>query len=263
MRETLCDLDAKARLSKAEAAASEAFATLINERLYPATLYMMWVVDSNYSEVTSQFYARDVKFPVRLVLPLMERWRVKDELAARGITSEAVAMKTIRHCYTLLARHLEGRNFLFSRDRPCRADAAAAAHIAVHYHCPLPVGGLKKTLQDEFPVLERHFQRVLSQCVDYDPSVSLEVSEQDRKEFEERLSVYSSAAAPAGAGEAEQPLSGRPSKLRAKSAGEAEKETRKLSKDELEVQRQNRYFIGIAIGSLLAYGILARLSISK
>jgi glutathione S-transferase len=171
--------DIDSALTAYDKAGLQAFYSLIEERMAPAMRYLMWIVNENYSSVTKQLYRGNVGFPLKLYLPYARHKEVAREMTVRGIRSVDDALGTLRECYKALSDKLALEVYFSSS--MSSLDIIVAANIAVHYLAPLKVCPMRQVIAEEFPNLERHFQRVLSRIIDFEPTCSMEASAEERR----------------------------------------------------------------------------------
>ncbi|XP_078060540.1 metaxin-1-like [Mustelus asterias] len=140
-------------LSATQGADTLAFASLIEEKLLPALIYMFWVDSKNYVSFTRPWYGEAIPFPLNFFLPnrmhthFLERlrlirggqWNDNEEEAENEIYKEA------RECLTLLSQRLGSQKFFFG-DSPSSLDAIVFGHLAPLLKAKLPNSKLQQHL---------------------------------------------------------------------------------------------------------------------
>ncbi|XP_072346788.1 metaxin-1b [Scyliorhinus torazame] len=141
-------------LSATQGADTLAFASLIEEKLLPALIYMFWVDSKNYVSFTRPWYGEAIPFPLNFFLPnrmhtrFLERlrlirggqWNDNEEEAENEIYKEA------RECLTLLSQRLGSDKFFFGNS-PSSLDAIVFGHLAPLLKAKLPNSKLQQHLR--------------------------------------------------------------------------------------------------------------------
>ncbi|XP_020378938.1 metaxin-1-like [Rhincodon typus] len=141
-------------LSATQAADTLAFASLIEEKLLPALIYMFWVDSKNYVSFTRPWYGEAIPFPLNFFLPNRMHTRFLDRLRLiRGgqwhdneEEAENEIYKEARECLTLLSQRLGSHKFFFG-DSPSSLDAIVFGHLAPILKAKLPNSKLQQHLR--------------------------------------------------------------------------------------------------------------------
>ena len=135
----------------------QAYLSLVETTLVPATLWALWHDDQSYTEWTRAFYSRTFPFPLGYLFPWRHRQEAATKISALKIGSEEEMLKALEKGYNCLTRRLRSRKYFFGR--PTSLDALAYAHLL--YHKSSPVGKLlfENTL-GKFPALRKYVDDV-------------------------------------------------------------------------------------------------------
>uniref|UniRef100_A0A8C6UL86 Metaxin n=1 Tax=Neogobius melanostomus TaxID=47308 RepID=A0A8C6UL86_9GOBI len=142
-------------LSAKEGADSLAFISLLEEKLLPALVNLLVVVDGkNFVDVTRRWFAEHLPFPLSLVLPGRMQRRESERLRLlRGEehmeaeeTLEKELLRDAAECMNLLSQRLGQSQFFFG-DSPSSLDAFVFGHLAPVLKIKLPNGKLQQHLQ--------------------------------------------------------------------------------------------------------------------
>lgn len=140
-------------LKSKENADSFAFTSLMEEKLSPALLYLWWVDDKTYVELTRPWYAGKLLIPFSWYLPIKRRLRATEQLESAsnrisisGVELEAQLMKDAKECLNLLSTKLGEKQFFFG-DKPSVVDALAFGYLAPLLNAPLPTVVLQNHLK--------------------------------------------------------------------------------------------------------------------
>jgi glutathione S-transferase len=159
------NIDETAGLSKSELAESLAFSALIENNLYDALLYIMWLENENNAKKTQQqTYNKSLSFIERYFLQGkiqetakerlkdMELVKVNDELVPEVYLNAHDA-------YASLSTKLGNKKYFFG-DKPSTLDAIAYGHLALHCYPNLQNPKLFTMISFEFPNLIQFCQRI-------------------------------------------------------------------------------------------------------
>uniref|UniRef100_A0A8C6WVZ0 Metaxin-1 n=1 Tax=Neogobius melanostomus TaxID=47308 RepID=A0A8C6WVZ0_9GOBI len=139
-------------LSAKEGADSLAFISLLEEKLLPALVNLLVVVDGkNFVDVTRRWFAEHLPFPLSLVLPgrMQRRESERLRLAVFSLDLNIVRVELLRdaaECMNLLSQRLGQSQFFFG-DSPSSLDAFVFGHLAPVLKIKLPNGKLQQHLQ--------------------------------------------------------------------------------------------------------------------
>ncbi|OUM61990.1 hypothetical protein PIROE2DRAFT_20877 [Piromyces sp. E2] len=159
------NIDETAGLSKSELAESLAFIALIENNLYDALLYIMWLEnDNNAKKTQQQTYNKSLSFIERYFLQgkIQEsaRERLKDmELVKVNDELVPEVYLNAHDAYASLSTKLGNKKYFFG-DKPSTLDAIAYGHLALHCYPNLQNPKLFTMISFEFPNLIQFCQRI-------------------------------------------------------------------------------------------------------
>ena len=196
-----------------------AITQLMEEKLYPALLYVFWIDLNNHSQLTCPWFAKQMTFPLNMYYPSKYRNHAESVMESRfGIqfndapdvrsTIETAVHKNAEECLNMLAERLGEENFLFGQG-PSSADALLYGYLAPLLKAPFPNPTLQNYLKAS-NVLVKFVSRVnltyfSKVALDYErnkASENLKQNPDSNEENEEpvnytRVAVASSVAASA------------------------------------------------------------------
>lgn len=146
-------------LTTLQQAQKEAFITLIEHKLYYATIYNWWMESANFSQVTKPLFANQLVFPLNWYLPHSMQKAVETKLKALDMTSGDELYKEATKALQSLSAFL-GDNTFFFGDSPSSLDAIAFGHLSVILHAPMPSSQLYLAMQ-QYPNLVRFCSNIL------------------------------------------------------------------------------------------------------
>ncbi|XP_067139102.1 metaxin-1 isoform X2 [Centruroides vittatus] len=130
-----------------------AYSSLLKNSLYPALLYISWMDEQNYTEVTRPWYAKILPFPLNYFIPgHMQRKAIKTIHSLQNYENineeqrETQIYKKAEECMTLLSERLGENEFFFGK-RPCSADALVFGYLAPILKIPFPNAALQNYLK--------------------------------------------------------------------------------------------------------------------
>jgi glutathione S-transferase len=147
-----------ARLSAAERAVAHAFARMLEERFYWATVYSRWVDERGW-EIVRRDYFGALPPVVRTAVPWMVQRKVKASLRGHGIGLHDALEIYGLGCEDIasVATFLAGKPY-FMGDEPTGIDAVVYAAMANTLWAPIP-SPLKDAAM-KYPALEAYCQRM-------------------------------------------------------------------------------------------------------
>lgn len=161
-----------------------AYTALLRDKLYPALLYLWWVDEKNYTELTRPWYAKVLRFPLNYFLPGRQQraarktisalWNSEDMLE---VQVEASVFKDAQECLNLLSHRLGENEFFFGKN-PCSLDAIVFGFLAPLLKAPFPNASLQSHLKSCLN-LSQFVTRILQK---YFPMSPQELEEQKRKD---------------------------------------------------------------------------------
>ena len=125
-----------------------AITQLMEEKLYPALLYVFWIDLNNHSQLTCPWFAKQMTFPLNMYYPSKYRNHAESVMEGRfGIqfndapdvrsVIETAVHKNAEECLNMLAERLGEENFLFGQG-PSSADALLYGYLAPLLKAPFP-----------------------------------------------------------------------------------------------------------------------------
>jgi len=130
----------------------------MEEKLYPALLYVFWIDPNNHTGLTSPWFAKHMTFPLGLYYPskyykhainvIESRFGVtfnENDASTRSMIETAVH-KNAEECLNLIAERLGSENFLFGQ-APSSADALLYGFLAPLLKAPFPNPTLQNYLK--------------------------------------------------------------------------------------------------------------------
>ncbi|KHN76196.1 Putative ATP-dependent RNA helicase [Toxocara canis] len=135
-------------LTDAQRADMFAHMALIEEVLKNAELYIVWVEDSTYSEVTRRRYGSVYLWPLNQILPALKRREVNRHLAALEWSDKSLdaVIDAADSCFKSLSSKL-AHNECFMGDLPTELDALAFGHLYTILTTELPNMDLANALR--------------------------------------------------------------------------------------------------------------------
>jgi len=159
------NIDETAGLSKSEMAESLAYTALIENNLYDALLYILWLENENNAKKTQQqTYVKSLSFIDRYFMQgrIQEsaRDRLKD-MELIKINDELVpeVYLNAHDAYAALSTKLGNKSYFFG-NKPSSLDAIAYGHLALHCYPNLQNPKLFTMISFEFPNLIQYCQRI-------------------------------------------------------------------------------------------------------
>ncbi|CAG0882757.1 unnamed protein product [Darwinula stevensoni] len=156
-------------LDNSQRADMKAYMSLINDTLYNAELYISWVDDLIYEEVTKPRYGSVFPWPLNKVIPWQRKRQMVKRLSHLGWgqkTSEQVYQEVDKCCHALSERLGTNQKYFFGR--ATELDALAFGHLYTILTTDLPDNRLASTV--------RHYQNLVTLCEaieeDYFPRVT-------------------------------------------------------------------------------------------
>jgi len=157
-------------LSDIQSSDSLAFSALIEEKLLPAVLYLLWVDLRSYEDFTRPYYGSIVPFPFGLWMMLRKRNACIERLQAcygdEGKLEnqrDSKIMRDAKECLNLLSAKLGEKNYFFG-SKPSSLDALVFGYIAPLLRAPLPnttlpnhLKGCRNLTQFCTRILDEHF----------------------------------------------------------------------------------------------------------
>ncbi|XP_018023910.1 metaxin-1 [Hyalella azteca] len=145
-----------------------AYQQLIEEKLFPAFVYLWWVEPRSYQEIIHKWYYSRMRFPYKLWVPSNRHNAYKafiesivdepdDEVAV-----ETELLKRGQECLTLLSVRLGDKGFFFGSS-PSSLDAILAPYLALLLKVDLRVPALQNHLR-QCPNLTAYVSRALATC---------------------------------------------------------------------------------------------------
>lgn len=154
-----CNYSADYNLSPKQEAEANAFIQLMDEKLFPALKYMLWVDTRNHLEVTRPWFGAHLPFPLGLYYPNKfegEAVQLIESLHGqhadnRGIGNdtvvETVVYRAAEECLTSLSNRLGQEHYMFGRS-PSSVDAVMYAYLGPLLKAPLPSNTLQNYLKN-------------------------------------------------------------------------------------------------------------------
>ena len=194
-----------------------AITQLMEEKLYPALLYVFWLDLNNHSQLTCPWFAKQMTFPLNMYYPSKYRNHAESVMESRfGIqftdapdvrsTIETAVHKNAEECLNMLAERLGEENFLFGQG-PSSADALLYGYLAPLLKAPFPNPTLQNYLKASNVLLKfvsrvnlTYFSKV---AIEYEKKKASETQTKQNPEDDEepvnytRVAVASSVAASA------------------------------------------------------------------
>uniref|UniRef100_A0A8C5WC75 Metaxin n=1 Tax=Leptobrachium leishanense TaxID=445787 RepID=A0A8C5WC75_9ANUR len=141
-------------LSAKQGADTLAFISLLEEKLLPALIHMLWVDSRNYVEHTRKWYAEAIPFPLNFFIPNQmhrrslerlqlirgESWEEEDDALEKQLYADA------QECMTLLSQRLGTQKFFFG-ESPASLDAYIFSYLALILNTKLPNHKLQQHLK--------------------------------------------------------------------------------------------------------------------
>lgn len=163
-----------------------AYSSLLNNSLYPALLYISWMDEQNYTEVTRPWYAKILPFPLNYFIPgQFQRKAIKIVHAIHNYENineeqrETQIYKKAEECMTLLSERLGENEFFFGK-RPCSVDALVFGYLAPILKIPFPNAALQNYLKN-CDNLSQFINRILQR---YFPVLNEEATSEKSKDEE-------------------------------------------------------------------------------
>ncbi|KAI8895392.1 hypothetical protein BC833DRAFT_601453 [Globomyces pollinis-pini] len=151
-------------LSPLQLAESQAFISLIEDKLYDALLYTWWIEQDNYVNSIQPTMGTHLSFFNKYMIPGQIRDRVRSRLGVVryvkfGDDYVPEIYATAHECYKALADKLGEKSFFFG-DTPTTLDAIAYGHLSLHAFPSLKVPALFTMLAFQFPTLIAFCERM-------------------------------------------------------------------------------------------------------
>ncbi|VDK51946.1 unnamed protein product [Anisakis simplex] len=126
-------------LTDAQRADMYAHIALIEEVLKNAELYILWIEESTYSEVTRHRYGSAYSWPLHQILPMLKRREVNKYLSALEWRTKSLdeVIDEADACFKSLSLKLANNDY-FMGDLPTELDALAFGHLFTILTTELP-----------------------------------------------------------------------------------------------------------------------------
>ncbi|XP_054720227.1 metaxin-1-like isoform X2 [Uloborus diversus] len=182
---------ADAELTPKQCADIIAYTALLRDKLYPALLYVWWVEDKNYCELTRPWYAKALSFPLNYFLPGHQQRAARKNInnlwscdLIDESQKETSIYKDARECLNLLSYRLGDNEYFFGKN-PCSLDAIVFGFLAPLLKAPFPNPALKNHLKS--CVNLSHFvQRILDRFFPLSPEELEALRKKEAQEAEEK-----------------------------------------------------------------------------
>jgi len=154
-----CNYSADYNLSPKQVAEANAFIQLMDEKLFPALKYLLWVDPKNHIEMTRPWFGSHLPFPLGLYYPnkfegeavrLIESvYGQHSDTADIGSDSmvEAAVYRGAEECLTSLANRLGEEHYIFGKS-PSSVDAVMYAYLGPLLKAPMPSNRLQNYLKN-------------------------------------------------------------------------------------------------------------------
>ena len=203
-----CNYSADYNLSNKQVAEANAFIQLMDEKLFPAMKYLMWVDGKNQVEVTRPWYGKHLPFPLGLYYPnKFEQQSVQlieslysqySEQEGEAVVETAVH-RAAQECLTILSNRLGETQFMFGRS-PSSLDAVMYGYLGPLLKAPLTSNSLQTHLKN-CPNLVKFVVRISQ---NYFPKVVKAWEEKSRREEVNNERESRSGGGEGGMGEGEE-----------------------------------------------------------
>lgn len=126
-------------LDSTQKADMRAYMSLVNTVLANAELYVCWVDNTTWNEVTKPRYGSVFPWPLNQVLCYQKRNQVIKRLNILGWSQKTLeeVYQEVESCCNALSERLENKEFFFG-DRPTELDALVFGHLFTVLTTPLP-----------------------------------------------------------------------------------------------------------------------------
>lgn len=168
-----------------------AYTALLRDKLYPALLYVWWIDEKNYCELTRPWYARVLSFPLNYFLPGHQQrsaQKVIDNLWNNDLIEdsqkETAVYKDAQECLNLLSYRLGDQEYFFGKN-PCSLDAIVFGFLAPLYKAKFPNAALQNHLKGCSNLTE-FVQRILKKYFPLSPEEVEALKERELLEAEEK-----------------------------------------------------------------------------
>ncbi|GFY75725.1 metaxin-1 [Trichonephila inaurata madagascariensis] len=168
-----------------------AYTALLRDKLYPALLYIWWIDEKNYCELTRPWYAKVLRFPLNYFLPGHQQRAAQttiDNLWTSDLIDdnqkELSLYKDAQECLTLLSYRL-GDNEYFFGNSPCSLDAIVFGYLAPLLKAPFKNAALQNHLK-QCPNLTQFVQRILQRYFPLSPEELEALKKKEELEAEEK-----------------------------------------------------------------------------
>ncbi|GIY25286.1 metaxin-1 [Caerostris darwini] len=168
-----------------------AYTALLRDKLYPALLYIWWVDEKNYIELTRPWYAKVLHFPLNYFLPGHQQRAAQETInnlwnsdLIEDAQKETALYKDAQECLNLLSYRL-GNNEFFCGKNPCSLDAIVFGFLAPLLKAPFKNAALQNHLK-ACPNLVQFVQRILQKYFPLSPEELEALKKQQEQEVEER-----------------------------------------------------------------------------
>ena len=144
LQKHICNLDV--HRSVEELSEIDAFKSLIHDKLIPASEYIEYCIDDNYSSTTQYTYAQHTAFPINKYLAYKKRQAIQQQSRAHNITSLSDAIELIESSYQSLYTRLSNKGQFYPGKLPSTLDILLSSVITIHLHTPIPINPAKEYL---------------------------------------------------------------------------------------------------------------------
>ncbi|XP_042907147.1 metaxin-1 [Parasteatoda tepidariorum] len=169
-----------------------AYTALLRDKLYPALLYVWWVDEKNYCELTRPWYAKVLRFPLNYFLPghqqrdavkkIQTLWNSSDLI--NEDQKEIALYKDAQECLNQLSHRLGDNDFFFGKT-PCSLDAIVFGFLAPLLKAPFPNAALQNHLK-ACTNLQKFVDRILQKYFPLSPEELEALKRKKEEEAEER-----------------------------------------------------------------------------
>ncbi|CAL1262086.1 unnamed protein product [Larinioides sclopetarius] len=168
-----------------------AYTALLRDKLYPALLYVWWIDERNYCEVTRPWYAKVLRFPLNYFLPGHQQRAAHvtiDNLWSSDLIEdsqkETALYKDAQECLNLLSHRLGDNEYFFGKN-PCSLDAIVFGFLAPLLKAPFKNAALQNHLK-ACPNLQQFVQRILQRYFPLTPEELEALKKKEEQEAEEK-----------------------------------------------------------------------------
>ncbi|KFM58101.1 Metaxin-1, partial [Stegodyphus mimosarum] len=168
-----------------------AYTALLRDKLYPALLYIWWVDNQNYCELTRPWYAKVLRFPLNYFLPGHQQRAAQNTIdnlwnsdLIEESQKETAIYKDAQECLNLLSHRLGDNEYFFGKN-PCSLDAIVFGYLAPLLKAPFPTAALQNHLK-ACTNLSQFVQRILQKYFPLSPEEIEALKRKEQIEAEEK-----------------------------------------------------------------------------